>query len=104
MKDQEQIDYADVIALGFTEEPCEDGVYFNIYGFKWCIITLELTEVIYLDWAKETRLCKMVRLDNNIDNNVVKEMPIKNLEHLKEMIDFFSDKKQYKYDSMTSAC
>ena len=104
MKDQEQIDYADVIALGFTEEPCEDEVYFNQYGFRYCIITKYLTKKIYLDWAKETRLCEMVRIDSPKTAIIKKKMPIKNLEHLREIVDFFSDKNQYKYDSMTSAC
>lgn len=91
---QEEIWYADVMALGFTEEPCQDNVYMNHYGFQYCIITLELTETIYLDWAKETRLCKMVRIDNSTDNNIIKEMPIKDFNHLKEIIEFFSNEKR----------
>ena len=101
---QERIKYCDVMALGFKEEKQTDGVYFNEYGFDWCIITKDLTKKIYLDWAKETQLCKLVRLDNPKECNIIKEMPIKDLQHLKDIIEFFSDEKEVSYDSMTGAC
>lgn len=90
--EQEKIKYSEVIALGFTEDDMQsDEVYFNEYGYNYCIITKELTKKIYLDWAKETQLCEMVRIDNTKHCNVKAELPIRNLEHLKEIINFFSD-------------
>lgn len=88
---QEKIKYSEVIALGFTEEVHSDKVYFNEYGFDYCTITKDLTKKIYLDWAKETQLCKMVRIDSPKHCNIKAELPIWNLEHLKEIINFFSD-------------
>jgi len=88
---QEKIKYCEVIALGFTEEVQSDRVYYNQYGFDYCIITKELTKKIYLDWAKETQLCKMVRIDGPKHGNIKAKLPIRNLEHLKEIINFFSD-------------
>lgn len=88
---QEKIKYREIIALGFREDVQNDQVYFEEYGFDYCIITKELTKKIYLEWAKETQLCKMVRIDNPKHCNIKAELPIRNLEHLKEIIKFFSD-------------
>lgn len=96
LTEQEQIPYNEIIRLGFEVETDSDKVYFDEYGFDYCIITKHLTKKIYLDWAKETRLCEMVRLNNTRDNNIMARMPIKNLEHLEEIISFFCDEKQPK--------
>lgn len=91
--EQEQIPYKEIIRLGFDIETDTDKVYFDEYGFDYYIINKHLTKKIYLDWAKETRLCEMIRLDNTRDNNIMARMPIKNLEHLEEIIDFFCNDK-----------
>lgn len=96
--EQEKIKYSEIIALGFTEDMQSDEVYFNEYGFDYCIITKELTKTIHLDWAKETQLCKMVRVDSPKTGNVKAELPIRNLEHLKEIINFFSDEEKQEVD------
>jgi len=88
---QERIKYSEIMSLGFTEEVMDDKVYFNEYGFDWCIITKELTKKIYLDWAKETQLCEMVRIDNQKNWNIIKRLAIKDFAHLKEIVDFYSD-------------
>lgn len=100
---QEKINYDEIMALGFNEEIQSDKVYENTYGYSYCIITKELTKKIYLDWAKETRLCKMVRLEKPKTADIGAELPIKNLEHLKEMINFFSDEKEQTFDYSTVA-
>ena len=87
---QEKIYYKDVMNLGFSEEKCHDSVYEAQYGFQYCIITKELTDTIELDWAKETQLCKMIRLKDEESGDIAAEMPIKNLDHLKEIINFFT--------------
>ncbi len=91
---QEKIRYKDVIDLGFKEQICSDNVYFNEFGFKYAIITKYLTKKIYLDWVKETQLCEIIRINNKRDFHIIKRSPIKNLTHLKEIIDFFSDEKE----------
>src|SRR5687768_4342536 len=93
---QEQINYSDIIALGFNEEYESDAVYFNQYGYDYTIITLKLSKWIYLDWAKETRLCEMIR--TNKEQDVIKRKPIKNLSELKEIVDFFLGKKESDVD------
>ena len=96
--EQEKIKYSEVIDLGFTEDVQSDKVYFNEYGFDYCIITKELTKKIYLDWAKETQLCKLVRIDSPKHCNIKAELPIRNLDHLKEIINFFSDEVKQEVD------
>ena len=94
---QEKINYDKIIALGFTVEVNNDSVYESEHGYSYCIITKQLTKKIYLDWAKETKLCKMVRLSKPKTGDIGAELPIKNIEHLKEMIDFYTDKLNTSY-------
>ena len=92
---QETIKYSDIISLNFNVDVQDDQVYFDQYGFDYCIITKDLTPEIYLDWEKETRLCEMVRIDSQEDGNIKSRIPIINLGHLKQMINFFSDDEHY---------
>lgn len=101
---QEKIKYSQIMSLGFTEEEVYDKVYFQEYGFPYCIITKKLTKKIYLDWAKETQFAQLVRMKDDKECDIVKRMPIKNLEHLKEIIDFFTDKTVEKFNVMTQVC
>jgi len=98
---QQKIKYSEIMSLGFKEEETSDKIYFKEFGFPYCIITLKLTKKIYLDWAKETQLCQMVRIKDTKNCDILKRMPIKDLQHLKEIIDFFSDKKVEKFDYST---
>lgn len=95
---QEKINYGVIMALGFEEETISDNVFFNEYGFDYTHITLKLTKKIYLDWAKETQLCELIRMTKPKTGDIGKRMPIKNLEHLKEIINFFSDEKEQEFD------
>jgi hypothetical protein len=96
--EQEKINYDEIMALGFTEDMQSDSVYEAKHGYSYCIITKQLTKKIYLDWVKETKLCKMVRLEKPKTGDIGAELPIKNLGHLKEMINFFSDEKEQTFD------
>lgn len=87
-----EIDYSEIINLGFEILESNDNVYFNRYGFPYCIITKKLTDLIYIQWHKETRLCEMVRIDDILNCNILATMPINDLEHLNQMIDFFTNK------------
>jgi hypothetical protein len=98
---QEQIDYSDIIDLGFKTEPQSDSVYFNQYGYEYCLFTFKLTSLIYIDWAQESRTCQMIRIDHTKTMNIMKRMPIMNLDHLKQIIDFFTNNKPgYDYSQM----
>ena len=85
---QQEIDYKDIVRLGFTEnKDPDDKVYFNKYGFEYVIITKQLTKNIYLDWPKQTRICEMVRTDS--EGYIESRMPIRDAEHLEVLINFF---------------
>ena len=84
-----QIFFTDIVDSGFNIQDVEDDVYMKQNGYKYTINTLYLTTEIYLNWDKETKLCQMVRVDNKNTQNVVAKMPIKGLNHLKEIIAFF---------------
>lgn len=99
---QEKIQYHEIMNLKFKEEFASDSVYFNEYGFEYCIITKALTKKIYIQWAKETQLCDMVRIDK--DGNVKSKMQIKDFTHLKEIIDFFSDEVEKSDSTIYNAC
>ena len=88
--EQKKIKYGEVISLGFTEKIQKDEVYFNKFGYNWAIIQLKLTKNIYLDWEKSTQLCEMVRTKKHWVQN---KMPIKDLDHLKEIVNFFKESK-----------
>ncbi len=91
---QEQIKYSDAIALGFEDEKDEDKVFFNEHGYQFFYMTKELTKKIYLDWNVETRICEMVRTDEKRGGSVMKRMPINDLKHLTEVVDFFTDEEE----------
>jgi hypothetical protein len=91
---QEKIKYKDIMDLGFHEQIVHDQVYLNDYGFDYAIITLNLTKKIYIDWNKVTQLAKMVRIDSPKTCSIMNEMPIMNLDHLKQLVDFFLNRKK----------
>lgn len=84
---QQQIDYSDILAAGFVEEFCEDPVFFGQYGYPYSVITKQLSKRVYLDWEKNTRLCYMLRTDK--DECITGRMPIKDLQHLREILNFY---------------
>jgi len=89
----DEIKYKDIIDLGFNEKEEHDQNYINHYGFVYSIITLNLTDLIYIDWVKETRLCEIIRIDSVKTMNIQGRLKINNLDHLKEMILFFTGKR-----------
>ena len=91
---ENKIKYETIKDLGFTEVEEYDQVYFLEYGFPYTIIQLFLTDLIYLEWAKETQLCELIRVDSIEEQNILSRMPIKDLEHLIGLINFFVDKKE----------
>ncbi len=92
---QEQINYSEIIDLGFDEQiVSSDKVFFRKYGFEYTIINLELTKTIYIDWSKETQLCELIRINSANKADIMARMPIRNYEHLREIIGFYIDKDQ----------
>ena len=86
-----EINYKDVMDLGFKEVYHHDEVYFNQYGYKYSIVELKLTKHIFIDWEKPTRMCTLVRINNKQDCEIQAKYTIKSLEELKKIINFFKD-------------
>jgi|TARA_B110000908_G_C10151892_1_gene401727 hypothetical protein len=86
---QEEIEYGDIMALRFSETCGSDKVYEHQYGYAYCIIEKKLTDNVHIEWDKPTRLAKMVRVDHKSTNNIVCELPIRDLEHLQGLISIF---------------
>lgn len=87
---QQEIDYSDIMKLGFTEVIEKDSSYFNKYGFDYAIIEKKLTKRIYISWSKENRTCDIIRIDK--EYNIKSSLIIIDLDHLKAIINFFIDK------------
>lgn len=90
---QEKIKYGDVMALKFKTEVSPDSVYFYEFGYDYEIITKQLTKTIYIDWAKETQLAEIIRGCKK-QRDILNRMPIRDLDHLKHLINFFTEKKR----------
>jgi len=88
---QEQINYRDIMRLDFTEQIDDDSVYFDEFGYDYANITKWLTKKIYLEWTKDERVCNLHRVDSCKTCNILATMQIKNLEHLKQIINFYTN-------------
>lgn len=90
---QEPIKYIDVMRLGFAKSnPPFDPVYFDEYGYNYAIFELSLTENINIEWEHSSRHCTAYRSD--VDGFILSTMPIINLEHLKTIINFYTNKNE----------
>jgi hypothetical protein len=89
--EQEKINYDKIMDLGFTEEIGSDDMYYRQNGYEYAIVSKELTKTISLDWEKRTKLCRLIRIDRPKKGNIKAELPIMNLQHLKDLINFFSN-------------
>ena len=94
-----RIYYKDILGSGFTEQVESDKVYEGQFGFPYSIIEYKLTPTLYLDWEKSTGKCVMNRLDKN--GYIVATMPIKNIETVKELINFFKQEIMIDYEIMS---
>ena len=101
--EQEKFMYSGIMSLGFKEQLVSDKAYFDQYGYEYSMITKYLTKKIYLDWVKETQLCELIRIDNDEEMNIKGRLPIRDIDHLNEIIDFFSDEQKQTHDYSTVA-
>ena len=85
-----EINYGDIIRLGFKEYSSNDPVYFNQYGYEYKWYTLYLTKRVYLHWSKEDRICTMRR--ENEEGEIRRKARVLGLKQLELLIDFFRGK------------
>lgn len=92
MKDKREIDYEDIKSLGFETEKVKDELFYNQNGYHYKIVTLRLTKSVFVDWDIETRMCELQRRSKH--GTILGRMIVHNLDHLKEIIDFYDDEKE----------
>ena len=84
---QKTIRYKDIAELDFAFQEVDDPVYYAEFGCKYEIITLDLTKKISLDYEKDKRTCRLIRTDKR--GNIKAEMPIRDLQMLKDIFKFY---------------
>lgn len=85
---QQQINYCDIMALGFTAEDGHDSVFEKMHGYPYTIFTKMLTPTLMLDWNQATRLCEVLVIDPK-DGHIFERRKIKDLTHLQAIFDAF---------------
>lgn len=90
---QNKINYSDIMDLGFKEEIASDSVFEAQNGYPYGIVTKHLTKKIFLDWCKETKICKLVRTTKSGD--VLSEIQNLKIEDVKTIINFYSNDKTF---------
>ena len=85
--EQQEIDYKEIVDLGFKAEAGNCSLYFEQYGYPYTIFTINLTKRIYIEWEQEKRICTMHRTDKS--HSILASSPIVSLDHLKATIKFF---------------
>ena len=81
------INYSDVIKLGFKRQDVNDNVFFRQFGYGYFIVTLKISNYIYFDWDCNDRTVKLIRVDNQ--QNIKGTIEVENLKHLVKLLDFF---------------
>jgi|688.fasta_scaffold136092_2 hypothetical protein len=88
---QQQINYCDIKALGFTAEDGHDQVFENVHGYPYTIFTKMLTPTLMLDWRQTTRLCELLVIRHE-DGHIFERIPIVDLAHLQAIVDAFAQR------------
>lgn len=87
----EEINYQDVIDLGFKREDHSCHGFFQEYGFTWFLVTLKLTKYIYMDWDCNTRKVTINKIDK--EHTILSSIGLENLEEVRIWVNFFKAKK-----------
>ena len=97
-----EINYSDVIKLGFTRQDLNDNVFFNQYGFGYFIVSLKINNQIYFDWDCNYRIVKMIRVDN--EQSIKGVIEVQDLKHLVELLTFFGKIDPQKHIDIIAKC
>ena len=97
-----EINYSDVIKLGFTRQALNDNVFFNQYGFGYFIVSLKINNQIYFDWDCNDRTVKMIRVDK--EQTIKGVIEVQDLKHLVELLTFFGKIDPQKHIDIINKC
>lgn len=96
------INYSDVIKLGFTRQDQNDNVFFSQFGYGYFIVTLKISNQIYFDWDCNDRTVNMIRVDNQ--QSIKGTIEVENLKHLVKLLDFFGKIDPQKHIDIINKC
>ena len=97
-----EINYSDVIKLGFTRQDQNDNVFFNQYGFGYFIVFLKINNQIYFDWDCNDRTVKLTRV--NKEQTIKGVIEVQDLKHLVELLTFFGKIDPQKHIDIINKC
>lgn len=97
-----EINYSDVIKLGFTRQDLNDNVFFNQYGFGYFIVSLKINNQIYFDWDCNDRTVKLTRVDK--EQTIKGVIEVQDLNHLVELLTFFGKIDPQKHIDIINKC
>lgn len=84
---QRQINYQNLIDLGFKRTDLNCDVHFNQYGYHGFVLDKKIYKKIEVSWESENRTLELRRMGSNGD--ILSRKPINDLRELKEWIAFF---------------
>ena len=90
------ITYKQCVDLGFKRTNENDSQWFNQYGYDWFLVEKYINKHLYFSWDCETRFVDLIR--HNKECDILGKIPVRNLQHLKELIHFFTNKENKKYN------
>ena len=85
----EQINYQDVIDLGFKRKNMNDHIFEQQNGYEWFLVRMKLYKGIVAEWSCENRTVQIVRYEKH---TVQQRLQVSNLQNLKNYIEFFTKK------------
>ena len=91
MKNENEIDYKDVIALGFKRSEASDSIFKGQYGYESFLVSIKLHKHIEADWDCVTRKVRIMRIGDV--GTILGVINISSLDELKKFMSFFG-----KYD------
>ena len=97
-----EINYSDVIKLGFKRQDVNDNVFFRQFGYGYFIVTLKISNQIYFDWDCNDRTVKLVRVDK--EQTIKGRIEVQDLKHLVELLTFWGKIDPQKHIDIINKC
>ena len=97
-----EINYSDVIKLGFKRQDVNDNVFFRQFGYGYFIVTLKISNQIYFDWDCNDRTVKLTRVDK--EQTIKGIIEVQDLKHLVELLTFFGKIDPQKHIDIINKC
>lgn len=87
---QHQINYQDLIDLGFKRTDLDCEVHFKKYGYHGFVLHKRIYKRLEVSWESVSHTLELRRIDSN--RNILARKPITDLSELKAEMAFYGDK------------